>query len=59
MNDDLRRAYALVGAGDMGGERTETSRFGLAVFDGRLPRRDDSNYLLLYGRLGSSSWAAT
>jgi ribosomal protein S18 acetylase RimI-like enzyme len=44
---DLRRAYALVAAGDMGGERTEASRFGVAVFDERLPRRYDSNYLLV------------
>lgn len=47
MDDDLQRAYALVAAGDMGGERTEASRFGVAVFDERLPRRYDSNYLLV------------
>jgi ribosomal protein S18 acetylase RimI-like enzyme len=47
VNDDLRRAYALVAAGDMGGSRTQTSRFGVAVFDERLPRRYDSNYLLV------------
>jgi GNAT superfamily N-acetyltransferase len=31
----------------MGGERTEPSRFGVAVFDARVPLRYDSNYLLV------------
>jgi ribosomal protein S18 acetylase RimI-like enzyme len=44
---ELRRALELVAAGDMGGERTEPSRFGVAVFDGRVPLRYDSNYLLV------------
>jgi ribosomal protein S18 acetylase RimI-like enzyme len=47
MSDDLRRAFALLATGDMGGARTEASRFGLAVFDEGLPLRYDSNYLLV------------
>ena len=47
MSDDLRRAFALLATGDMGGARTEASRFGLAVFDESLPLRYDSNYLLV------------
>src|SRR4029453_5568710 len=39
----------------MGGERTERSRFGLAVFDGRVPLRYDSNYLLVEALPGSVS----
>jgi ribosomal protein S18 acetylase RimI-like enzyme len=31
----------------MSGERTEPTRFGTAVFDDRVPKRYDSNYLLL------------
>jgi ribosomal protein S18 acetylase RimI-like enzyme len=47
VDEDLRRAFALIAAGDMGGARTEASRFGLAVFDERVPLRYDSNYLLV------------
>jgi ribosomal protein S18 acetylase RimI-like enzyme len=47
VDDDLRRAFALIAAGDMGGTRSEASRFGLAVFDERVPLRYDSNYLLV------------
>jgi ribosomal protein S18 acetylase RimI-like enzyme len=47
VNSDLRRAFELLAAGDMGGTRTEASRFGLAVFNERLPLRYDSNYLLV------------
>jgi ribosomal protein S18 acetylase RimI-like enzyme len=47
VSDDLRRAFALLAAGDMGGARIEASRFGLAVFDEGLPLRYDSNYLLV------------
>lgn len=47
MSEDLRRAFALIASGDMGGVRTEPSRFGLAVFDEGLPLRYDSNYLLV------------
>jgi GNAT superfamily N-acetyltransferase len=44
---ELRRALELIATGDMGGERTEPSRFGVAVFDARVPLRYDSNYLLV------------
>jgi ribosomal protein S18 acetylase RimI-like enzyme len=44
---ELHRALELVATGDMGGEHAEVSRFGLAVFDGRVPLRYDSNYLLV------------
>lgn len=47
MKGELRRALELIATGDMGGERTEPSRFGVAVFDGRVPLRYDSNYLLV------------
>ena len=47
MPDDLARAFAFMARADMGGERTEPARFGTAVFDDRVPRRYDSNYLLL------------
>ena len=47
MREDLRRAFALIAAGDMGGARSEPARFGLAVFDERVPLRYDSNYLLV------------
>jgi ribosomal protein S18 acetylase RimI-like enzyme len=47
VDEDLRRAFELIAAGDMGGTRTEASRFGLAVFDERVPLRYDSNYLLV------------
>jgi ribosomal protein S18 acetylase RimI-like enzyme len=44
---DLRRAYELLARGDMGGTRTEPTRFGSAVYDDRVPKRYDSNYLLV------------
>lgn len=47
MTDDLRRAFALIAAGDMGGTRTAASTFGVAVYDEQLPLRYDSNYLLV------------
>jgi hypothetical protein len=47
VNEDLRRAFAFVANGDMGGAHSEVSRFGLAVFDEALPLRYDSNYLLI------------
>jgi ribosomal protein S18 acetylase RimI-like enzyme len=47
VSEDLRRAFALIAAGDMGGAHTEAARFGLAVFDERVPLRYDSNYLLV------------
>jgi ribosomal protein S18 acetylase RimI-like enzyme len=46
-SEDLRRAFAFIATGDMGGARTEASRFGLAMFDEELPLRYDSNYLLV------------
>jgi ribosomal protein S18 acetylase RimI-like enzyme len=49
VREDLRRAFALIAAGDMGGTRTEPSRFGVAVFDERVPLRYDSNHLLVDG----------
>ena len=47
MSDDLRRAYQFLTRADMAGERTEPTRFGTAVFDDRVPKRYDSNYLLV------------
>ena len=47
MPDELARAFAFMARGDMGGSRTEPARFGTAVFDDRVPRRYDSNYLLV------------
>jgi ribosomal protein S18 acetylase RimI-like enzyme len=47
VSEDLHRAFAFIATGDMGGARTEVSRFGLAVFDDELPLRYDSNYLLV------------
>jgi ribosomal protein S18 acetylase RimI-like enzyme len=47
VSDELDRAYEFLAKGDMRGERTEPSRFGVAVFDDRLPLRYDSNYLLV------------
>jgi hypothetical protein len=32
MREELARAYALIARGDMGGTRTEPSRFGRAVY---------------------------
>ena len=34
----------------MAGERTEPTRFGIAVYDDRIPKRYDSNYLLVETR---------
>jgi ribosomal protein S18 acetylase RimI-like enzyme len=45
MADHLARAYAFLERADMAGERTESSPVGGAVFDDRVPRRLDSNYL--------------
>jgi ribosomal protein S18 acetylase RimI-like enzyme len=47
MSDDLRRAYEFLTRADMAGERTEPTRFGTAVYDDRVPKRYDSNYLLV------------
>jgi hypothetical protein len=47
MREELHRVFAFIATGDMGGARTEVSRFGLAVFDDALPLRYDSNYLLV------------
>jgi len=45
--DELDRIFAFAAQGDMGGERTATSRFGTAVYSDRIPRRLDANYLLV------------
>jgi ribosomal protein S18 acetylase RimI-like enzyme len=47
MRDELARAYAFMARGDMGGTRTESSRFGTAVYTDELPRRLDGNYFRL------------
>jgi ribosomal protein S18 acetylase RimI-like enzyme len=47
MRDELARAYAFMARGDMGGTRTESSRFGTAVYTDELPGRFDCNYLRL------------
>jgi len=47
MSDDLGRAYAFLARADMAGERTERTRFGTAVYDDRVPKRYDSNYLIV------------
>ncbi|HEY2959522.1 MAG TPA: GNAT family N-acetyltransferase [Actinomycetota bacterium] len=47
MGDELDRAYQFLAKGDMRGQRTEPSRYGVAVFDDALPLRYDSNYLLV------------
>jgi len=44
---ELRRAYEFLARADMAGERTEPTRFGVAVYDDRIPKRYDSNYLLV------------
>jgi GNAT superfamily N-acetyltransferase len=49
MSDDLRRALEFLPRGDMAGERAERTRFGTAVYDDRVPKRYDSNYLLVEG----------
>src|SRR5690242_21948392 len=45
MRDELRRAYAFLARGDMGGTREVESPFGRAVYTDDLPRRLDGNYL--------------
>jgi ribosomal protein S18 acetylase RimI-like enzyme len=45
MRDELTRAYAFMARGDMGGTRTEESRFGIAVYTDELPGRFDCNFL--------------
>ena len=47
MTDELRRAIALIGKGDMRGERSEPFRFGALVSTPSLPQRHDSNYVLV------------
>lgn len=47
MPDELRRAFEFLLRADMAGERTEGTRFGTAVYNDRVPRRFDANYLLL------------
>ena len=47
MDDQLNRAYEFLLEGDMRGERSEPSRFGVAVFHDALPLRYDCNYLLV------------
>lgn len=44
MADDLRRAFAFMERGDIGGLHTERTRFGTLHSDPRYPRRRDSNY---------------
>jgi GNAT superfamily N-acetyltransferase len=44
---ELWRAYEFLTRADMAGERTEPTRFGIAVYDDRVPKRYDSNYLLV------------
>jgi len=46
---DLARAYEFLARGDMGGERTERSSVGTAVFDDAIPGRLDSNFLRVEG----------
>jgi ribosomal protein S18 acetylase RimI-like enzyme len=45
MSDDLRRAFAFMARGDIGGLRSEPTRFGTLHADDRYPLRWDSNYL--------------
>jgi ribosomal protein S18 acetylase RimI-like enzyme len=47
MADELERAFDFMARGDMGGTRAEPTRYGTAMFDDRVPRRYDSNYLLV------------
>jgi ribosomal protein S18 acetylase RimI-like enzyme len=44
---ELERALEFLALADHGGTRREPFAYGTAVFDGRLPRRWDSNYLLV------------
>ena len=45
MADDLGRAFAFMARGDIGGLRSEATRFGRLHADERYPLRWDSNYL--------------
>ena len=45
MDDDVRRIFAFAASGDMGGQRTVSSRYGTAVYSDRVPKRLDSNHL--------------
>ncbi len=47
MSDELARAFDFMARGDMAGDSTVPSRFGIAVRSSRLPLRQDSNYLLV------------
>ena len=47
VGDELQRAFEFLARGDMGGARREPTRFGTAVFDDRVPKAYDSNYLLV------------
>jgi ribosomal protein S18 acetylase RimI-like enzyme len=47
MPDELRQAYEFLARADMAGSRTAPTRFGTAVSDDRVPKRYDSNYLLV------------
>src|SRR5262245_47757503 len=47
MASELQRALDFLGLADHGGTRSEPFSYGTAVFDERLPRRWDSNYLLV------------
>jgi len=44
---ELERALDFLGLADHGGTRREAFAYGTAVFDERVPRRWDSNYLLV------------
>jgi ribosomal protein S18 acetylase RimI-like enzyme len=44
---ELERALDFLALADHGGRRRETFAYGTAVFDERIPRRWDSNYLLV------------
>ena len=45
MTNELARAYAFLGRGDMYGSRSEPSPVGTAVYLDELPRRLDANFL--------------
>jgi ribosomal protein S18 acetylase RimI-like enzyme len=47
MKTELERALAFLALADHGGTREEPFAYGTALFDDRLPRRWDSNYLLV------------
>ena len=46
-DEELARAYAFLARGEMRGERREPSRVGTAVFDDAVPKRLDSNCLIV------------